>query len=84
MVEGMLIINLDPPYVGFTSDVKYSPLQKESCWHNSTEHEIKELLHELGVLQDGRTWPPEEYVARVPVRLSGAELERLGIRHQMK
>jgi len=72
MIDGLLMINLDPPYVGFIAN-------SSECWKNLTVEELRALLTDLGVLAPGESWPPREYMVRARGQFSSGALARFGL-----
>lgn len=72
MIDGILVINLDPPYAGFSS--KYS-----RCIRHCTVDELCVFLNDLGHLAPGQSWPPREYILRLPGSFSKDALAKFGL-----
>lgn len=72
MINGILVINLDPPYAGFSGEDGHS---RKNC----TVDELTALLADLGGLVPGQSWPPREFVLRVSGRFSRDALHRFGL-----
>lgn len=75
-MNGFLVINLEPPYIGFYHSGSSANAAKRNRLRRSTPEEIGVLLRSLGVPL-GQNWPCEDYVARIPYRFSQDELARL-------
>lgn len=73
MLKGVLIINLEPSYIGFMHSE--GPSQFRDCSYD----EIKELLVELGGLNTHNSWPLQEFILRLPGEYSHATLRRFGL-----
>ncbi len=73
MLKGVLIINLEPSYIGF----KHA--EGPSNFRDCSYDEIKELLIELGVLETHNSWPLREFILRVPGEYSLSTLRRFGL-----
>lgn len=82
MVEGILVVNLDPPYVSFveqqdktgTDQRKRKPAAVRHC----TIQELRLMLLELGAIVPYQQWPPREYTIHMPGTYSQATLDKLG------
>ncbi len=84
MIEGTLVINLEPPYMGFLPKPCGQPINavgdlKNYTWHYCTQTQIKDLLVELGVISTGQLWPPRECILRLPVVLPMKSLTKHGL-----
>ncbi len=75
MIHGTLVINLDPPYAGFSSD------QGQLC-KNFTVEELRALISELGILAPGQVWAPRDYMVRLPGKFSSDALAKFGLIHR--
>lgn len=83
MIEGTLIINLDPPYIGFAHQDNYiNNSQKKHSWRHCSLDEIKDLLVELQVVSSQQHWPLRECVLRLPLRVPKSVMVRLGLASQ--
>jgi hypothetical protein len=72
MIDGTLMINLNPPCAGFSSE-------SGKFWKNCTVDELRALLIELGGLAPEQAWPPGEYVLRMPGRFLRDTLTKFGL-----
>lgn len=87
MVEGTLVVNLDPPYVSFVErngegttpspDRKRNTLTKQ-C----TIQELRNMLIDLGAILPYQQWPPRDCMMRLPGSFSQATLRKLGLEKQ--
>lgn len=73
MIDGLLVINLDPPYAAFRTerDVEH--------WKDCTTDELRDFLIAIEALSPDQTWPPREYVLRVFGKFDAKTLAILGI-----
>jgi hypothetical protein len=79
MIEGILLINFDPPYVSF-SQAPQSSSNTESrinVWRDCSLDEIRDLLISLGAIFPEESWPPQECILRLPVAWPKAKLSLL-------
>ena len=72
MIDGILVINLDPPYAGFSSE-------SGQFWKDCTVDELNALLIEIKGFMPGTSWPPREYVLRLPGHFSKDALAKFGL-----
>lgn len=72
MVNGILAINLDPPYASFSSEHSH-------CLKNCTVEELRALLIDLQSLKPQQSWPPREYVLRLPGNFARETLVKFGL-----
>lgn len=81
MIEGTLVINLDPPYMGFLpkSSSQFSHYMDADTWCNCTLEQIKSLLIDLDVITPAQHWPPRECILRLPVVLPRERLAKHGL-----
>jgi hypothetical protein len=83
MIEGTLVVNLDPPYMDFLPNTSTETKDNSACenctWHYCTIEQIREFLVELGLIYKAQQWPPREYILRLPVRLPIRSLAKLGL-----
>jgi hypothetical protein len=82
MVEGILVVNLDPPYVGFVqNDDKQASDHKRlrGALRNCTLPELRQMLLELGAISPQQQWPPRDCTIRVPGSFSAATLAKVGL-----
>ncbi len=85
MIHGILSINLDPPYVGFSQDlngIDQSDGGMEMSHMSSTE-EIRNLLLHLNAITPDQIWPLEECIIRIPLTLPIATLKRFGLSNEL-
>lgn len=81
MIEGILLINLEPSYMGFFP----KPGNALTCctdtdsWCYCTQDQIKALLLDLEILLPHQNWPPREYILRLPVTLPRTKLAKHGL-----
>jgi len=82
MVEGILVVNLDPPYVGFVSqqgEVAGENKRMRGALKNCTLAELRQTLLELGAISAQQQWPPQDCTIRVPGSYSDDALARVGL-----
>lgn len=81
MIEGTLVINLDPPYIGFFPNRQSQPMlcPEADSWSYCTQQQIKELLIDLDVIQANQHWPPRECILRLPIALPKVKLAKHGL-----
>jgi len=72
MIDGTLMINLNPPWAGFSSE-------SDKISKNFTVDELRALLIELGGLLPEQVWPPGEYMLNMPGRFSRDTLTKFGL-----
>lgn len=70
MLKGVLIVNLNPPYIGF------KPVDSPSIVRNCTTAEIKELLVDLKIMESDSPWPLKEFILRLPGEYSRSMLTK--------
>ena len=76
MIEGILTVNLDPPYCSFHSHTTgFHYLRSAEC----TVDEIRAILLELGAISSGQNWPMKECFVRLTGKFSEAQLAELGL-----
>lgn len=75
LIEGMLIVNLDPPYIGFTQSkpVELSERPFKMSVPCSAD-DIRRLLLNLDVIDQFQNWPPRECVLLLQSSLPVAAL----------
>lgn len=76
MLDGYLIVNLEPAYIGFSPIID----SRENSWSGRrycTVEEIRTLLLDLGVIEPDQSWPPRELMLRLKVRIPRTVLEKL-------
>lgn len=81
MIEGILLINLDPPYIAFSQAPQSSQNSDSKIdeWRPCSVDEIRQLLIELDAILPHHPWPPQEIVLRLPITLPKSELARLSL-----
>jgi hypothetical protein len=82
MVEGILLVNLDPPYVGFVVQQTKAPGENKrlrGALKNCSLIELRAMLLELGAITPQQQWPPGDTSLQVPGSYSAATLERMGL-----
>jgi hypothetical protein len=76
MIEGILTVNLDPPYCSFHShETGFSYLRSAEC----TVEEIRVILIELGAISSSQHWPMQECFVRLTGTFSEVQLTNLGL-----
>lgn len=82
MVEGILVVNLDPPYIGFVKKESMAGAESKrlrGALKNCTANELRQLLIELGAITDKQQWPPRDCTMRVPGTYPAAILAKMGL-----
>lgn len=82
MIEGTLLINLDPPYMAFTPKVSGQSINggaSDNIRCDCTQAQIKDLLVELDVISPYQQWPLRECILRLPVVLPAKILAKHGL-----
>jgi hypothetical protein len=81
MIEGILLVNLDPPYIGFSqaSQDAQPSATRIDVWRDCSVDEIRLLLIDLNAFSPDQSWPPQECVLRLPINWTKAELTRLNL-----
>ncbi len=85
MVEGILVVNLDPPYLGFVQKLKKDPgLKKfpQASFKNCTLKEVHDVLLDLGVISTQQHWPPRDCMIRIPTSLPASTLKKYGLQEE--
>lgn len=77
MMHGVLIINLEPSYIGFRIH------DSSSCWRDCTPDEIRSLLVDLEILDTSSHWPLKELIMRLPGSYSKDILTKYGLIDRM-
>lgn len=78
MIDGILIINLEPTYIGFSR--KPTGVAARHSLRYCSKNEIKQLLMKLEVLPEEEShWEPEECFAVLPCNLSEERLTEMGL-----
>lgn len=73
MIEGLLQINLDPPYMAFHS------LNNDSCGKSCTVEDVRVLLVDLNAIPPGQHWPLREFTMRLAGRFANETLQKFGL-----
>lgn len=62
MIQGILVINLDPPYVGFSqnSALHGTAIAGVDTWRHCTIDQIKNQVIDLNALTPLQQWPHDE------------------------
>jgi hypothetical protein len=76
MLEGYLIVNFEPAYIGFSA-VKNEGYDSSLMRRYCNVEEIRTLLIELDVISPNQNWPPRELIFRLPVRIPVSLLEKM-------
>jgi hypothetical protein len=81
MMQGTLVINLDPPFIGFfpKSHPRLSQQPDLDTWSYCTHEQIKQLLIDIDAIPSCQHWPPRECILRLPVTLSRRILAKHGL-----
>ncbi len=74
MIEGVLTINLDPPYLQFQG----GDTSIDGCLRECTTEEVRAALHELGQVCT-RAWPLHECVIRLRGKFPIVKLSMFGL-----
>ncbi len=78
MIQGILIINFDPAYIGFTPSSEDGGVHQLKRRYCSLE-EIRSLLIEMDVIHESQSWPPRDLILRLPVKMSKELLEKFAL-----
>ncbi|HEY9772645.1 MAG TPA: hypothetical protein V6C81_02425 [Planktothrix sp.] len=73
MIKGTLVVNLNPPYIGFTSQ------QDGEQWKHCTVNDVKSLLVELDAIFPQVQWPPRDCMIRVQGDFPSQKLAKFGL-----
>jgi len=85
MVEGILVVNLDPPYVGFVQKQdKQGDKKMRGALKNCSLQELRQTLLELGAITPQQQWPPRDCTIRFPGVFSSEALHRVGLNAEPK
>lgn len=86
MVEGILVVNLDPPYVGFVQNEKKpgDGRKMRGAVKNCSLIELRQTLIELGAISANQQWPPRDCAIRVPGTFSDDALAKAGLADGLK
>lgn len=83
MVEGTLVVNLDPPYVSFVeheaAKAGVEKRRRSTAFKHCTIQELRLMLIELGAIVPHQHWPPRDCMVRLPGSYSQATLDKLGL-----
>ena len=83
MVEGILVVNLDPPYVSFVKqETASNPGQKRrnaAAVKHCTIQELRKMLIDVGAIMPYQQWPPRDYLVRLPGSFSQDTIDKLGL-----
>lgn len=82
MLEGILVVNLDPPYVGFVKkhgNQSGDDKRMHGSLRNCSLPELRQMLIELGAISPQQQWPPRDYMIRLPGSFSEATLAKIGL-----
>ena len=82
MIEGILIVNFEPAFIGFSSSNEMEKTQATRRY--CSKEEIRSLLVELNVIDENQYWCPREVILRLPVKMPKAVLERLQLSTLLK
>lgn len=78
MIDGILTINLEPAYIGFSR--RHAGSSSRNSWRYCTRNEIKQVLLRFEVLPNEESnWEPQEYFAVFPCNLSEERLSEMGL-----
>ena len=76
MIEGLLTVNLEPPYLSFQS---LEDLTAKSCLRYCTAEDVKSALANLCAFQYFQHWPLKECIIRVEGSFSREKLAHFGL-----
>lgn len=82
MVEGTLVVNLDPPYVSFVEHGAKTGAElrrRKTAFNHCTIQELRMMLIELGAIVPYQHWPPKDCMMRLPGSYSKDTLDKLGL-----
>lgn len=81
MLKGLLVVNLDPPYIGFLPEARAeaSSSSQSDVWCYCTHEQIRDLLLDLHVMSVHDRWPLRECILRLPITWSRANLAKHGL-----
>src|SRR5271165_2695112 len=81
MIDGMLVINLDPASIGFSPAMEGHAENNAqiSHWRSCSVEDIRHLLLELDAITPDQVWPPRECVLRLSIRLPKSVIKRLDL-----
>ena len=82
MVEGILVVNLDPPYVGFVQKESKTPgdnKRLKGSLKTCTVPELRQMLLDLGAITPQQPWPPRDCTISLPGSYSAAVLAKVGL-----
>ena len=75
-MEGWLVINLEPPCLGFAADTEATDLQRRSTLRAVSADEVRRALLTLGISVSDH-WPIDEYTARIHCHIPEETLRKL-------
>lgn len=78
MIQGILIVNFEPAYIGFTpciADGGATQLRRRYC----SLEEIRSLLIEMDVIHESQSWPPRDLILRLPVKMPRELLRKFAL-----
>jgi len=79
MINGTLIVNLDPPYLAFNREAAQQD-GRNGCWQRyCTPAEIQALLLDLEAISPDQSWPIHEYQALLRGAFSELTLAKHGL-----
>lgn len=83
MIEGTLVVNLDPPYMGFLPKTSVEATTTSACenciWCYCTLDQMRDFLVELDLIHPAQQLPTREYIFRLPSRLPLRTLDKHGL-----
>lgn len=78
MIQGVLIVNFEPAYIGFTPSNAEGGATKLRRRYCSLE-EIRSLLIEMDVIHESQSWPPSDLILRLPVKMPRELLRKFAL-----
>ena len=78
MIQGVLIVNFEPAYIGFTpytADGGATQLKRRYC----SLEEIRSLLIGMDVIHESQSWPPRDLILRLPVKMPRELLRKFAL-----
>ncbi|MBX9687683.1 MAG: hypothetical protein K2X27_13330 [Candidatus Obscuribacterales bacterium] len=76
MSTAVLIVNLDPPYLGIARSDEGQTGKIES-WHSCSLEDIRNLLLDLNAISLETHWPLNELILRIPIELNESTIRTL-------
>jgi hypothetical protein len=76
MIEGILTVNLEPPYLSFQST---AGLAGEDSLRNCTTEEIRSALAEFCAIEYCQNWPLKECIVRIQGNFCREKLVSFGL-----